>query len=55
MPCVGTPALQHREPVHAWEAKVEDDGPVVLRVAEEPGIFTVCGGFHDIARGFERP
>ena len=51
---VGAPALEHGEAIHARQAEIEDDGAVVLGVAQEPGFFAVARGLDHIAGGLQR-
>jgi D-alanyl-D-alanine carboxypeptidase/D-alanyl-D-alanine-endopeptidase (penicillin-binding protein 4) len=48
------PALQHREPVHAWQPEVEHHQVIVLGVAEKPGLLAVAGGLDVETGGGER-
>ena len=50
---IGAPALQHRQPVHAGQAEIENDRGVVLGVAAKPRLLAVADDLDDVAGGFQ--
>jgi hypothetical protein len=47
------PAFEHGEPIHAWQAEIEDDRTVILGIAAEPCFLAVARCLNQIASGFE--
>ena len=45
--------LKYGEPVHLWQAEIEDDGTIVLGVAAEPGLLAITHRFDHVAAGRE--
>src|ERR1019366_7291403 len=49
---IRSPAFEHGESIHAWQAEIENDHAVILGIAAEPCFFAVARRLDQVARSF---